>query len=113
MECLPRLAILEAYIKLFDGIIIPAESRPFHRESLRALGIDTDCLIEASPRLHLKTEHLFTTDYSARDNPPPWLHLWYKEKFIQPLGLKGESRTKNLYLACRRGASARLRMAKR
>ena len=32
-------------------------------------------------------EHLFATDYSARDNPPPWLHIWYKEKFIRPLGL--------------------------
>jgi capsular polysaccharide biosynthesis protein len=88
MECLPRLAALEGYIKLFDGIIIPAKSQPFHHESLRALGIDSHCLIEASSRLHLRAEHFFTTDYSARDNPPPWLHLWYKEKFIQPLGLK-------------------------
>jgi capsular polysaccharide biosynthesis protein len=88
MECLPRLAVLERYIKLFDGIIIPEGSRPFHYESLRALGIDDNCLIEASSHSHLRAEHFFTTDYSARDNPPPWLHRWYKEKFIQPLGLK-------------------------
>jgi hypothetical protein len=88
MECLPRLAVLEKYIKLFDGIIIPGESRPFHHESLLALGIDNKCLFEASTRSHLKVEHLFTTDYSARDNPPSWLHEWYKEKFIQPLAVK-------------------------
>ena len=87
MECLPRLAVLEPYQHLLDGIIIPTRSRSFHYESLRALGIDSNCLIEASGRLHLKAEHLFATDYSARDNPPPWLHQWYKEKVIQPLGL--------------------------
>src|SRR5262249_29201510 len=75
-------------LKLFDGMIVPAELRPFHYESLRALGIDDHRLIEASSRLHLKAEHFFTTDYSARDNPPPWLHFWYKQKFIQPLDLK-------------------------
>src|SRR5262249_13528313 len=87
MECLPRLAVLEAYIRLFDGIIIPAGSRRFHYESLQALGIDSDRLIEASSHLHLKAEHFCATDYSTSDNPATWLHVWYKEKFIQPLGL--------------------------
>ena len=88
IECLPRLAALEAYIQLFDGIIIPSNPKPFHLESLKALGIGADRLIEAHPKLHLKIEHLFATNYSARDNPAPWLHPWYKEKFIHPLNLK-------------------------
>ncbi len=108
MECLPRLAVLENYTKLLDGIIIPPSPRPFHHESLRALGIDTNCLIEASPRLHMEAEHFFTTDYCARDNLPAWLHLWYKEKFIQPLGLRVQ-RGRKIYIsradATRRKAS--------
>jgi capsular polysaccharide biosynthesis protein len=58
--------------------------------------------------LHIKTEHLFATDYSARDNPPPWLHAWYKAKFVRPLGLKVKSGRK-IYIsrtdAARRKAS--------
>ena len=88
IECLPRLAALEEYVPLFDGIVIPSNPQPFHRESLAALGVGGDRLIEASPKLHLKVEHLFTTDYSALDNPATWLHLWYKDKFIRPLNLK-------------------------
>ncbi len=88
IECLPRLAVLEKYLPLFDGIIIPRNPQPFHCESLAPLGIGADRLIEASPTLHLKLEHFFATDYSARDNPAPWLHLWYKDKFIRPLNLK-------------------------
>ena len=113
MECLPRLAVLERYIKLLDGIIIPSSSRPFHQESLRALGIDiNNCLIEASPRLHMKAEHFFTTDYSARDNPPAWLHLWYKEKFIEPLGLKMQGGRK-ITSRVRTRRAGRLRIAMR
>jgi hypothetical protein len=88
MECLPRLAVLEEYVKLFDGFIVPAQMQPFHHESLKAIGIDAHCLIAASSRSHLKLEHFFATDYSARDNPPAWLHLWYKKKFIQPFNVK-------------------------
>jgi capsular polysaccharide biosynthesis protein len=88
MECLPRLAVLESYVNLLDGIVVPANPSPFHYESLRALGISDDRLMKASPQLHLKLEHFFASNYSARDNPPPWLHIWYKEKFIQPLRLE-------------------------
>jgi len=88
LECLPRLAALEQYVSLLDGIIVPSNPRSFHFESLAALGIGADRLVEASPKLHLKIKHLFATDYSARDNPAPWLHAWYKDKFIRPLNLK-------------------------
>ena len=90
IECLPRLAALEEYVQLFDGIIIPPNPQPFHYESLAALGVGADRLIEASPKLHLKMEHFLRRIIPARDNPAPWLHLWYKEKFIRPLNLQVE-----------------------
>jgi capsular polysaccharide biosynthesis protein len=91
LECLPRLAALEDYVPLFDGVVIPPNPQPFHYESLAALGVGRDRLIEAFPKLHFKLEHLFATDYSARDNTPPWLHLWYKDKFIRPLNLQANA----------------------
>lgn len=85
LECLPRMAILEKYVEIFDGIVIPANPSPFHLESLTALGICPKKLVATSPTINIQAEHLFVTDYSARDNPPPWLHVWYKEKFIQKI----------------------------
>ncbi len=82
LECLPRMKFLADYLEILDGIIMPGRILPFHVESMRALGVEPDRFVSCSERMNIEIERLFVPKYFARDNPPRWLHKWYKETFL-------------------------------
>jgi hypothetical protein len=84
LECLPRMSLLEKFVPILDGVVISENILPFHRDSMALLGIQGAKLIPCSPTLNVEFENLFVPKYFARDNPPRWLHTWYKEKFLGP-----------------------------
>ncbi len=82
LECLPRMRLLEKYIPILDGIVMPATLLPFHYESLAVLGVTPEKLIPCTAQMNVELENLFVPKYFSRDNPPTWLHKWYKENFL-------------------------------
>jgi capsular polysaccharide biosynthesis protein len=82
IESLPRMRLLAGYLGLLDGVFVPSPLQPFHLESLAAFGISRDRLISLTPNSHYAPERLFVPSVFVRDNPPTWLHKWYKTEFI-------------------------------
>jgi len=73
LDCLPRLTILPAD----DGswsVLVPAEPRSFHLESLRLLGIDDDRIVEM-PAAATRVESLVLAAVAARTTRPAPDHL--------------------------------------
>jgi len=84
LECLPRMSLMEKFIPILDGVVVPENILPFHRDSLALLGIPENKLIPCARTFNTQFENLFVPKYFARDNPPRWLHAWYKGKFLGP-----------------------------
>jgi hypothetical protein len=82
VEALPRMAVLGAFAKVLDGLFVPSPLERYHKESLRALGIDAAKLIPLDVHSHYAPEHLFVPRAFAMYNPPRWLAPWYKSVYL-------------------------------
>jgi capsular polysaccharide biosynthesis protein len=84
LESLPRMSLLEEYLPLLDGLIVPTDRQPFHQQSLDMFGIHPSKLLSVGSDVYLSLQNLFVPKICIRLNPPSWLHNWYKEKFVYP-----------------------------
>lgn len=100
LECLPRMSLLEKFVPILDGVVVSESIMPFHRESLALLGVDPSKLIACSATTNIEFEYLFVPKYFARDNPPRWLHQWFKAKFLGPdIDELSKSARRKLYIS--------------
>jgi len=108
IESLPRMALLEEYISILDGIFVPNNLSKFHLESLHALGIGADKLICLDVDSHFQPQHLFVPKTFAMYNPQRWVHHWFKNTYLKvDIGdLNLEKYSKRIYVS-RNDAPAR------
>jgi len=112
IESLPRVALLDDYIHLLDGIFVPGPLKKFHKESLGILGIGEEKLIPVDVNTHYQPQRLFVPRAFSMYNPPKWMMGWFKDRYLKekncPDGSTGwsRSRRRKLYVT-RRDAPAR------
>ncbi len=73
LDCVPRAGMLaEAGYPpaSWDFVVVPESSRPWHREGLRALGVNESKWIPATQDLHLSAERLLAPSWSEPGRDP-------------------------------------------
>jgi len=108
MDLLPRVGLIElAGIPLssIDGFYIGGKARPFHRDTLAAMGIPADRIIEGSDAAHIKADELIApSTVSGVFGCSQWTSDVLRKRFLDETGLTGK--TRRIYVS-RAGADHR------
>lgn len=85
-DLLPRIELLRRSgidLTSIDKFIVNSYSSPFQQETLTALGISSDKIIESSKYPHIKTETLLASSLpTLPGNPPAWVCEFLRKEFL-------------------------------
>jgi len=79
-ESLPRLKLIEHILPYLNGVMIPSSPHSQIRESVLAMGLRSDQIIELNSDSHYIPEVLFVPFYAAGMNMAPWVPKFLQSK---------------------------------
>lgn len=83
-DVLPRLELFRHSPIPIDRYIVNITEKPFQLETLHALGVRKEQLIQAHPQMHLQVKNLVIGSWSCRSVFPKWPCYFLREKFLTP-----------------------------
>ncbi|MBW7467517.1 hypothetical protein ABID22_002970 [Pontibacter aydingkolensis] len=101
VDSLPRLHLLEkaGWLNKIDWFVVPTQSLPFQKDTLRLLGINTTKIVEGHSIGHFQADTLFASTFVRNiEHIPSWACQFLRDKFL-PTAQKIINSPKRIYIS--------------